>query len=78
MTREAATHLGTTPNDALILFAELGARLYAQEIEMARTERLQMQAIVEAAGPVEPDAEYPTEEEAREAGLFLRRTGGWA
>ena len=74
--REVAEVLGTTPNDALILFAELGAPLYAQELELARTERGQMEAIIDALEPDDPSVEYPSAEEIREAAFLLRRTGG--
>ena len=70
--QELATSAGTTSNDALILFAQRGAMLYAQELEMVRTEERQMAAILDAMEPVDPDAEYPSFEETRAAALFLR------
>jgi hypothetical protein len=73
--RALAAFIGTTPNDALILFAERGALLYAQELEMARHEERQLAAILEGAGPDDPGARYPPFEEARAAALFLRNGG---
>lgn len=70
--QELAISLGTTPNDALILCALRGARLYAQEVEMVRHAQTQWAAMLDAMGPPDPDAEYPSFEEARAAALFLR------
>ena len=70
--RELAISLATTPNDALILCALRGARLYAQEAEMVRNAQGQWAAMLDAIGPPDPDAEYPPFEEARAAALFLR------
>ena len=64
--------LGTTPNDLLILFAERGAQLYAEELAMARRAESQWTAIVDALPPDDPTVELPPPEMAREAALLLR------
>ena len=74
-TRDLASALGTTPNDALVLLARRGALFYVQELEMARHAERQWAAMLEAMGPPDPDAEYPPFEEARAAAMFLRGGG---
>ena len=70
--RLLAEWLGTTPNDALLLMAERGAALYATELHLARNEAHQWAAVLDAMGPLDPNAEFLPDEEAREAVLLLR------
>jgi len=70
--QELAAFLGTTSNDALVLMATRGAVSYVQELQMARAEKHQLAAIIDAVGPLDQDAEFLSDEEAREAVLLLR------
>ena len=70
--RLLAEWLGTTPNDALLLMAERGAALYATELQLARNEAHQWAAALDAMSPRDPNAEFLSDEEAREAVLLLR------
>lgn len=70
--RDLATALGTSPNDALVLLARRGMLLYLQELQMARHGERQWAAILDAMAKGETDAEYPPFEEARAAAMFLR------
>lgn len=68
-----ASFLGTTSNDALILLAQRGARFYAQELEMAQAMEEQWAALLDAMeAEADPEAGFPSAEEARASGLLMR------